>query len=130
MSRSSAREQVFKLIFEYLFNHEKDDVILNEILLDDKNKSEIGYIEEVYNGVIQHYNEIIDEIKSVATTFKLDRIFKVDLAILLLAIYEIKYIESIPKLVSVNEALNLAKVYSTEKSNSFINGILSNFVGE
>ena len=130
MSRSSARESVFKLVFEYLFNKEKDIDLLEEIINDEKNKNEIGYIKEVYNGVVSHHDEIIEEIKKVSEGFKIDRIFKVDLAILVVAIYEMKYVSSIPNRVSVNEALNLAKMYSTEKSNSFINGILSNFMGE
>ena len=130
MSRSLARENVFKLVFEYLFNKEKDSEHLTEILEDDKNQDEIGYIQEVYNGVINKYDELIELISNVSDSFKLDRIFKVDLAILLVALYEIKYIKSIPNKVSINEALNLAKSYSTEKSNAFINGILSNFVGE
>jgi len=129
MSRSVARECVFKLIFEFLFNKEKDSELLTEFLEDESNKAEIGYIQEVYNGVTLKYDELINEIVKVSDSFKQDRIFKVDLAILLVALYEIKYIKSIPNKVSINEALNLAKTYSTEKSNSFINGILSNFVG-
>lgn len=130
MSRSYARECAFKLVFEYVFNKEKNINLLEEYLSEDENKQEIGYISDVYNGVISHYDEFIEEIKKVSSSFKLDRIYKVDLAILLIAIYEMKYIKTIPNKVSINEALNLAKTYSTEKSNSFINGILSNFVGE
>ena len=130
MSRSLARESVFKLVFEYVFNQEKNEILLSELKDQDKNKEEVGYIEEVYNGIISHYNELLKEIGGVSSTFKIERIFKVDLAILLVAIYEIKYIKSIPNIVSINEALNLAKSYSTEKSHSYINGILSNFVGE
>ena len=130
MSRAIARENVFKLVFEYVFNKEKNQEFLSEVLEDETIQKEVGYIQEVYNGIIAHYDEIIGEIKNFSSSFKLDRIFKVDLAILLVAIYEIKYIKSIPNLVSVNEALNLAKKYSTEKSNTFINGILKNFIGE
>ena len=130
MSRGIARENVFKLVFEYVFNKEKNMDFLNEVLEDESVEKEVGYIQEVYNGVVSHFDEIVGEIKNLSSSFKLDRIFKVDLAILLVAIYEIKYINSIPNLVSVNEALNLAKKYSTEKSNSFINGILKNYIGE
>ena len=129
MSRSSAREGAFKLIFEYVFNKSKNIELLNDIIEEEKNKVEIGYIQEVYNGVINHYEDLIEDIQKHLDSFKLERVFKVDLAILLLATYEIKFINSIPNLVSVNEALNLAKKYSTEKSNTFINGVLSNFVG-
>ncbi len=129
MSRSYARECVFKMVFEFIFNKEKDETLLEEFLLEDKNKAELGYIKEVYNGVINHYDQLLEDIKSVSEGFKLDIIYKVDLAIILVAIYEMKYIDSIPSKVSINEALNLAKLYSTEKSYSYINGILSNFVG-
>lgn len=130
MSRSNARESVFKLVFEYVFNKEKDEDQLEEFLSEDKNKDEVGYINEVYNGVIDKYDELVKKIGEVSKAFKLERIYKVDLAILLVAVYEMKYISSIPKNVSINEALNLSKIYSTEKSYNFINGILSNFVGE
>lgn len=130
MSRSLARESVFKLVFEYIFGKEKNEEFLSEILEEENNVSESGYIQEVYNGVINHYDELVNEITKYLESFKLDRVFKVDLAILLVAIYEIKFIKSIPNLVSINEALNLAKKYSTEKSSLFINGILKNFVGE
>lgn len=130
MSRSFARECVFKLVFGYVFNKEKNLDQLAEILEDEKNKAEVGYIEEVYNGVIAHYDEFISDIAKFSKSFKVERVFKVDLAILLVALYEIKYIPSIPKKAVANEALNLSKIYSTEKSANYINGILANFMGE
>lgn len=130
MSRSYARECAFKLVFEYIFNKEKDDEALSEFLAEDKNKAEVGYISEVYNGVIAHFDEMVADVEKFSKSFKIDRVYKLDLAILLVAIYEMKYIPSIPKKVSMNEALNLSKIYSTEKSYNFINGILANFVGE
>lgn len=126
MSRSSAREKVFKLIFEYTFSLEEDDGLLEEYI--SECKDEADYISEVYHGVLSKYNELCSFIAEKSQGFKFDRIYKVDLAILLLALYEIKYIDSIPVKVSVNEALNLSKVYSTESSYKFINGILSSMV--
>ncbi|MBQ9790250.1 MAG: transcription antitermination factor NusB [Clostridia bacterium] len=126
MSRSVAREIAFKLIFEYVFNKEEDNELLSEYL--DENSAEAGYIQNVYHGVISHYDELCGIVKDKSVGFSFDRIFKVDLAILLVALYEIKYVESIPTKVSINEALNLAKAYSTEKSNKFINGILASVV--
>ncbi len=130
MSRSYARVSVFKLVFEYLFNEEKDSILLEEILSEDANKAENSYINDVYNGVISHMNELKKAIAKYADGFSLERMYKVDLAILLVAIYEMKYLSSVPKSVSINEAINIAKQYSTEKSSKYINGILSNFVGE
>ena len=130
MSRSYARECAFKLVFEYLFTKEKNQNALDEFLEQDKNKAETGYISEVYNGVIDKFDFIQNKIKENSHSFKMDRIFKVDLAILMVACYEMMYIPSIPKNVSINEALDLSKIYSTEKSSSYINGVLSNFMGD
>ena len=130
MSRKNARECVFKMIFEYTFSKEKNVDTLEEFISDEENKEEIGYIQEVYNGVIEKYDELVNKISAVSKGFKIDRIYKIDLAILLVALYEILYIKGIPTNVSINEAINLSKIYSTDKSPSFINGILSNFVGE
>lgn len=126
MSRSVAREIVFKLVFEYVFNKEENMALLQEYL--EENSTEQSYIQEVYHGVISHYDELCGIVKEKSVGFAFDRIFKVDLAILLVALYEIKYIKSIPQKVSINEALNIAKLYSTEKSNKFINGILASVV--
>ena len=126
MSRKNARESVFKLVFEYVFNKETNNDFLQEVV--DELKTEESYIRDVYFGVINNYDELCDIISSKVEGFSFDRIFKVDLAILLVALYEIKYVKDIPLKVSINEALNLAKTYSTEKSHKFINGVLSGVV--
>lgn len=128
MSRREAREIAFKLIFSYTFNEQKIEEEYSEYV-DGLDADDSSYVSVVYQGVTSHYNEIKSEIEKYAEGFVIDRIFKVDLAILVLAIYEIKYIESIPYKVSVDEALKLAETYSTEKSVKFINGILSKFGG-
>lgn len=126
MGRAQSREAVFKLVFEYCVNKEKDEELFNEILADAKD--EVQYITTLYNGVVEKYDELCDEIAKNIKNFSFDRIFKVDLAILLVALFEIKYMENVPATVSINEAVKLSKVYSTEKSYSYINGVLSNFV--
>ena len=130
MSRKVARTYAYQLVFESLFN--KDDQIAKEnifkdptLTLDDSND-----IETVVNGVNQNYNELIELISRNTANFKFERIFKPDLAILLLATYEMKYIPNIPKNVSINEAVELAKVNSTEKSPQFVNGVLSGIYKE
>ena len=126
MSRRDARDIAFKLIFSYTFDKEKNVDALEEYTLacDAEDKA---YIAEVYNGVIEHYDELMDDIKNNAEKFDISRIFKTDLAVILLALYESKYISSIPYKVSVDEAINLAHKYSTDKSGKYINGILSKF---
>lgn len=130
MSRYVAREVAFKLVFEYVFSNNKDLEFLDELCEENKIEQEKGYVLDVYNGVIAHYDELIESISQLSHGFAINRIYKVDLAIMLVAIYEMTYIKSIPHKVSINEALELAKKYSTEKSGKFINGILANFTGE
>lgn len=126
MSRRDAREIAFKLVFEYAFNKrdnkEEFEEYTSALDADDK-----AYVSEVYFGVVSHYDELEEKISSAIEKFAFDRLFKVDLAILLLAAYEIVYMESIPYKVSVDEALNLAEKYSTNKSVKYINGVLAKF---
>ena len=126
MSRHDARDVAFKLIFSYTFDNEKNMEALEEYTAsfdaDDK-----AYVNEVYYGVMEHFNELMEDIKNSAEKFEVSRIFKTDLAIILLALYEIKYISSIPYKVSVDEAINFAHKYSTDKSGKYINGILAKF---
>lgn len=128
MSRVVSREEVFKLIFEYCMNGEANEFTLQEVI--EKKGVEKDYIEKVYYGVIEHFEELKLKLEKFSKSFTLDRMFKVDLALLLVALYEIKYMPEIPNAVSINEVLNLAKVYSTDKSSGFINGVLANFVGK
>ncbi|MBQ8468764.1 MAG: transcription antitermination factor NusB [Clostridia bacterium] len=124
-SRKDAREVAFKLIFEYLFSGQKNDLTFNELSSEFELQSEQDYVSKVYYGAIEKSQELNDIIKQHAKGFSLDRIYKVDKAILFVALYEVLYLKNIPYKVSINEAVELAKKYSTEKSPSFINGILS-----
>lgn len=126
MSRKIARENTFKLIFEYTFSKEKDMDLFEEYVAG-LDADDVSYVKEVYEGVILHYDELVGLISSNIKNFEFDRLYKVDVALLLLAIYEIKFMQSIPFKVSVDEALNLAQKYSTEKSMKYINGVLTNF---
>jgi N utilization substance protein B len=78
---------------------------------------------------MSHYEEITDIISKATEGYVIKRIYKVDLAILVDAIYEIKYLNE-PVPVIINEAVELAKKYSNEKSPSFINGVLSKIVNK
>lgn len=127
MSRKTARISVFKLIFEYVVNEEYNELSLQNALDEAENDDDRLYISTTYSGVLHQYKDIKSEVEKYANGFSIDRVFPVDLAILILAIYEIKNVKEIPFNVSVNEALNISKAYSTEKSTQYINGILKNF---
>lgn len=126
MSRRDAREIALKLVFEYVFSGEEKRDLVDEYTagLDGDDTS---YVNVVYFGVIGHYDELIEKVSNTIEKFSLERLYKMDLALILLGLYEIVYMESIPFKVSVDEALNLAQKYSTEKSVKYINGVLSKF---
>lgn len=122
MGRVETREELFKRVFAYSLT--KD---IEEITEEENKNIERDYLDRAYKGIVQNFDEIVDEIASYTKGYQISRVFKVDLAILVVAVYEIKHEKDIPVAVSINEALNLAKKYSTEKSASFINGVLANF---
>ncbi len=125
MGRIETRDALFKLVFEYSLLKEKNEDFLNEFIED--KKIDDSYLSNCYNGIINNYDELVSEIGKFTKGYTIERVYKVDLALLVVALYEIKYVPEIPVAVSINEALNLAKIYSTEKSVSFINGVLKNF---
>ena len=133
MSRTAIREQTFKLIYSLEIQKQEnlDEAIklyieANEIT----DKNTIEYIEDAILGIEKNKQEITSQIeKNLKPEWKLERISKIDLAILKLAIYEIKYKE-IPFKVVINEAVELAKKYGEETSKKFVNGILAVIVKE
>lgn len=128
MSRIKARETCFKLIFEYEFLKQKNEITLDEFLTSkDIEETDRDYVVEIYDGVLSHEQELDEKIAKYLKGYTLERIFKVDLAILKLAIYEIDYLQEKPSIV-INEAVELAKKYSTDNSYKFINGVLASIV--
>lgn len=123
MKRTDARELAFKTIYSKFFNNDEDDEILN--VSDQKG---LEFTKKILDNFAKHYSEISETINSILKGYTIDRIFKVDLAILVVAIIELKYIKENPKEVIVNEAVNLAKKYSTNKSPKFINGVLADII--
>jgi len=131
MSRKNAREIAFKLTFEYLFSNTVNNKTVEMLCLDKSlTEEDKQYIDAVYNGVVEHFDEFSALIDKYAAGFKLERIYKPDLAVLLFAIYEIKYMPDIPNAVTINEAIELVKAYSDKKSYSFVHGILTSVIKE
>lgn len=124
MTRKQAREEAFILIFEKQFNDDSISDIL-DTAIEVRDITPDDYIKTVFSGVFEAVEEIDSIISENAVGWSIKRISKSALAILRLAIYEIKYVESIPVSVSINEAVEIAKKYATKEDASFINGILS-----
>ena len=83
-----------------------------------------AFAEELIHGAIEHVEEIDSHIKSLAHNWEFERVAKIDLAILRLAMFEMLYRKDIPPVVSINEAIDLSKQYSSADAKRFINGIL------
>lgn len=125
MSRIIAREAAYKLIFEYLFSKEINKYTFEIFNAGGLSEEDSAYLQDVYLGTVQHYDELLDIVSKYSAGFEVDRIYKTDLAALLVAIYEIKYMPDIPVAVTISEVVSIVKTYSTEKSGSFVNGLLA-----
>lgn len=128
MIRTELREHVFKLVFQLEFHSPEDMPEHLELYFDnlenaaDKDKE---YIKKKYESVAGKAAEIDTMIDKSSETWKTKRMSKVDLAILRLAVYEMKWDEDIPIGVAINEAVELAKKFSGEGSPAFVNGVLA-----
>ena len=130
MSRKKARDNAFKCIYELEFIKDKslDDILSNCYEENNNSEEEKQYIQIILNGVKENIEKIDSIILSKLKNWSLDRIAKIDLAILRLAIYEILYVDSIPNKVSANEAVELAKTYGNNDSKSFVNGVIAKVI--
>lgn len=124
MTRKQAREEAFILVFEKEFNSDSVSDIL-EMAVEAREIEPDDYIKDVFFGVFDNLEVIDNTISENAVGWSIKRISKSALAVLRLAIYEIKFVDSIPVSVSINEAVEIAKKYATKEDASFINGILS-----
>lgn len=132
MNRSSIRENAFKLIYSLEIIQDRENLEeqielffeSNEI----NNQEAKKYINDAVLGIEKNSKEIQKDIEAnLKEDWKINRISKMDLSILKLAIYEIKYTK-IPYKVAINEAIELAKKYGEDKSKNFVNGILASIV--
>ena len=130
MGRKKARDNAFKCIYQLEFMDDKNVEKLLEYCYDENQNTdnEKEYIQKVVNGVVENLSIIDDSILKNLKNWTINRIAKIDLAILRLAIYEILYLEDIPAKVSVNEAVELAKEYGGTDSKSFVNGLLAKII--
>ena len=133
MNRTEMRENAFKLIYSLEIQkvenvQEQIDLYFESNNITDEEAKK--YITTAVNGIEEHQEEILKDIeKNLKEEWKLSRISKMDLTILKLAIYEIKFTD-VPYKVSINEAVELAKKYGEDKSKNFVNGILASVVKE
>ncbi len=133
MNRTTMRELAFKLLYSLEIQklEELKEQIDTYIETNDINNDEaIAYIEDAVLGIEKNKNTINELIKNnLKSDWKIERVSKIDLSILKLAIYEIKY-KNLPYKVVINEAVELAKKYGEDNSPKFVNGILASIIRE
>ena len=126
MSRRSARKNAFTLLFQMEFHDEYERVKEMFFMEQEEpvSEAEKSYITDAVEGTIAHEKEIDEIIDSCAKGWNTARMNRVDLAILRLAVYEMEYSKTAPLGVIINEAVELAKKFSSDEAPSFVNGIL------
>ena len=127
MGRSELREHIFKMIFGLEFSENEQINEQLELYLDqlvDVQEKDYDYMLEKAKGIAGKVAEIDQIINENTTGWKTSRMNKVDLSILRLAVYEMKWDEDVPVKVAINEAVELAKRFSVEEGPAFINGVL------
>ena len=124
MNRKKAREYAFVLLFEYKFQPDEIETLLEDFVKEYDPAEQTEYIKRVVLGVVRNVDEIDKKIGELSKDWKTDRMSSVTLSVLRLAAYEIEFCEDIPAVVSINEAVGLAKKYDGEEAAPFVNGIL------
>lgn len=131
MNRSELREHIFRMLFRVEFNSaeemkEQEDLYFE--LLGETNKQDKTYILNKYKAIAAKKEEIDELLNERATGWKTSRMNRVDLTILRLAVYELRWDEEVPTGVAINEAVELAKKYSSDEGPAFVNGVLAKLV--
>ena len=125
MNRKEAREAAFKVLFAHeLVDKETSPSAMWRVAVDAGEYEEAAFSDSLMNAISAHEEEIEQAIEQYAVGWKLSRISPVSRAILKIAICELFYMPDIPKLVSLNEAIELSKTYDDEKAYVFVNGVL------
>ena len=131
MTRREEREHIFKLLFLIEF-YKEEELAQQEQLYEEElswaNEQDRMYIQEKYGRIKEKLPEIDDMLGSASKGWRMERMGKVELTLLRLAVYEMKYDDDIPVGVAINEAVELAKTFGGDGSPAFINGILAKLV--
>lgn len=127
MKRKRSREIAMELLFSMEISKNSYEETIECFVEDyemDLKTIDLEYIKEVMKSVVDHKEEIDEIIKKSLINWTIDRVSKVNLTIVRLAIAEMLYINDVPEVVAINEAIELTKKYSDDKSVSFVNGAL------
>lgn len=131
MNRTELREQIFQLLFRVEFNTPEEMSEQEELFTTtgdtEFTKTDADYIRDKYEKIAEKLPEIDAAINEKTEGWNTDRMAKVELTIIRLAVYEIKFDETVPTGVAINEAVELAKKFGQDGSPAFVNGVLAKF---
>ena len=131
MGRRELRESIFQLLFMTEFNDNQEMAEQKQLYLEgieDIQDKDQSYIQDKFEKIREKLPEIDEALNEASKGWKTSRMGKVELSILRLAVYEVRYDDDVPGKVAINEAVELAKAYGTDDSASFVNGILAKLV--
>lgn len=131
MSRRELREQIFLLLFRVEFNDPADMPEQMRLFLEDgetaRSEADTAYIAGKYEKIMEKLPEIDGQINEKAENWDVSRMGKVELTLLRLALYEMRYDEDVPVGVAINEAVELAKKFGQDNAGAFVNAVLAKF---
>lgn len=128
MTRREIREHLFRMLFRKDFH---DETEMNEQIdlyfdsLEEPKDKDLEYLKNRFQKIIEKLSDIDEILAEASSGWKISRMGKVDLTIMRLAIFEIKFDEDIPTKVAINEAVEIAKIFGGDSSGSFVNGVLA-----
>ncbi|HXK71582.1 MAG: transcription antitermination factor NusB [Clostridia bacterium] len=128
MGRRKTREHAFKLVYQIQINNDDINEQMEQYFMDNEvEENARQYIVNAVNYINQNHQEIDSVISQyLAKNWRIERIPKVELAIMRLAYYEIMNLDDVPKSVAINEAVELAKAYGSDDAGKYINAVLAN----
>lgn len=128
LTRREVREGAFIILYQTLFGATTEEIcaLSEEAFGLVKNEE----TDAIVRGVLAHSEELEAVIAKYSTTRSIARIAKINMVIMKIAIYEMKYCERVPNAAAINEAVELAKKYAMKQDSSFINGVLNAYLGE
>ncbi len=128
--RRIVREKALQILYAYAMNKESLDALIDAVISDVNDKADKDFANELVHKVLAHKDELDKEIKRRVDNWEMNRIALIDKILLRIGICELLYFPDIPPKVSINEAIEIAKLYSTAGSGKFINGILDAVLSE
>lgn len=128
LSRPEVREGAFLVLYQLLFGTTREEI--DELNAEAFDMAKNEQTDEIVSGVLEHDGELEEIIAKYSTSRSVSRIAKVNMVILKIAVYEMKYCDRVPNNAAINEAVELAKKYSLKSDSGFINGILNSYKRE